>query len=202
MKLIRKSSEDEMTAEFLKAEFTSERFGDSLRTALAHFKIRPRLITTPNLTSEKDNASRKSLFSQYRGYAKNKEIFEGFPDDISWHLALFTPPDLKRVKYIAYDYWIKLTAGSRLPADAAKNIKTGVVVFNQSNQRFFDVAEAIKKGAKLPRLIFVARDEKSTVVVLEGHVRLTAYMLVPAYIPPKLEVLIGYSPKLTSWELY
>ncbi len=202
MELTRESSEDEMIAEFLKAEFTSERFGDKLKTILTRLKASPKLITAPDLTSHGENVRRKSLLSEYRGYGKNKEIFEGFPDDIRWHTAFCTAADLKRVKYIAYDYWIKLTGGSRLPVDAAKSIQADTVVFNQSNQRFFDVAEAIKKGVKFPRLILVARDKKSSAVVLEGHVRLTAYMLVPAYIPPRLEVLIGYSPKLTLWELY
>lgn len=202
MELLGKSSEDEMIAEFLKAEFTSERFGDRLKTILARLKVIPKLITAPDLTSHSENALRKSLLGEYRGYGKNKEIFEGFPDDIRWHTAFCTAADLKRVKYIAYDYWIKLTGGSRLPQDAAKSIQAGMVVFNQSNQRFFNAAEAIKKGVKFPRLILVARDEKSPVVVLEGHVRLTAYMLVPSRIPEKSEVLIGYSPKFSSWDLY
>lgn len=202
MELIGESSEDEMVAEFLKAEFTSERFGDKLKTILTRLKASPKLITAPDLTSHSENVLRKSLLGEYRGYGKNKEIFEGFPDDIRWHTAFCTAADLKRVKYIAYDYWIKLTEGSRRPVDAAKNIKGGVVIFDQSNQRFFDVAEAIKKGAKFPRLIFVARDEQSPVVVLEGHVRLTAYMLVPSHIPEKSEALIGYSPKFSSWDLY
>lgn len=36
-------------------------------------------------------------------------------------------------------------------------------------------------------------------VVLEGHVRLTAYMLARDHLPPELEVLVGSSPAMTRW---
>jgi hypothetical protein len=36
-------------------------------------------------------------------------------------------------------------------------------------------------------------------VVLEGHCRLTAYMLRPDRLPPELEVLVGSSPGMAGW---
>jgi hypothetical protein len=36
-------------------------------------------------------------------------------------------------------------------------------------------------------------------VVLEGHVRLTAFMLARDRLPPELEVLVGSSPTMTRW---
>jgi hypothetical protein len=35
--------------------------------------------------------------------------------------------------------------------------------------------------------------------VLEGHARLTAFMLARGRLPPELEVLAGSSPAMTSW---
>jgi hypothetical protein len=35
--------------------------------------------------------------------------------------------------------------------------------------------------------------------VLEGHNRLTAYLLVPDQLPPEQEVLVGYSKAMTRW---
>ena len=39
-------------------------------------------------------------------------------------------------------------------------------------------------------------------MTLEGHARLTAYMLCPDALPPELEVLVGSSPKMAGWGLY
>jgi hypothetical protein len=39
-------------------------------------------------------------------------------------------------------------------------------------------------------------------VVLEGHVRLTAFMLARDQMPPELEVLVGSSPAMTRWDCW
>jgi hypothetical protein len=39
-------------------------------------------------------------------------------------------------------------------------------------------------------------------VVLEGHARLTAFLLCPDRLPPELEVLVGASPAMTRWRLW
>ena len=42
----------------------------------------------------------------------------------------------------------------------------------------------------------------SRLVVLEGHVRLTAFMLARDQLPPELEVLVGSSPAMTRWDCW
>jgi hypothetical protein len=39
-------------------------------------------------------------------------------------------------------------------------------------------------------------------VLLEGHVRLTAYALFPDYLPPELEIYLGESSDLAGWSEY
>ena len=39
-------------------------------------------------------------------------------------------------------------------------------------------------------------------VVLQGHARLTAFMLRPDTLPAELEVLVGSSPAMTGWGLW
>ena len=38
--------------------------------------------------------------------------------------------------------------------------------------------------------------------LFEGHMRLTAYALVPEGLPKELPVVLGTSPELTRWDLY
>ncbi|KKP69200.1 MAG: hypothetical protein UR66_C0001G0082 [Candidatus Moranbacteria bacterium GW2011_GWE1_35_17] len=202
MNLTGKISENEMIAEFLKAEYSSERFNSRLKSLLDKYSADHKLITEPNLKNKDDNIFRKTLLGEYRGYGRNQELFENFPNDVQWHIALLTPEELKQAKYIAYDYWKELTDGSRLAIDAVKNIQAGKEIFNQSNERFLSVAEAIKNGVKFPRLIFLASDKDSSVVVLEGHLRLTAFLLEPEFIPKNLEVIVGFSKNASKWDLY
>ena len=37
---------------------------------------------------------------------------------------------------------------------------------------------------------------------MEGHARLTAYLIAPECIPAELEVIVGYSEQMTKWECY
>jgi hypothetical protein len=42
----------------------------------------------------------------------------------------------------------------------------------------------------------------SSLVVLEGHARLTGYMLARDQLPPELEVLVGSSAGMTRWDCW
>lgn len=115
---------------------------------------------------------------------------------------LFTREEVRRIRYIDYSYWVELSGGSRLAADAALNIRRGVTAFGQSNDRFFEAAASLRSGGRFPPLIVVSKDRTSRIVVLEDHVRLTAYLLEPELMPKEIEALIGYSPGFTAWGLY
>jgi len=54
-------------------------------------------------------------------------------------------------------------------------------------------------AASNPALIVVTDRERSKLVLLEGHVRLTAYGAFPEYLPDELEVYLGVSPRIDEW---
>lgn len=197
MKILKKISENEMIAEFLKGEIKSKRFGKDITGALEKEKKSKNIIIGPNLNNKRENTFRKKLLFKVR-----KEFFEGFPADIRWYEAIIQKQELKKVKYIDFSYWNKLSDETRLPIRAAKNVKAGIKIFDVSNKGFFEIQSEIKKGKKMPLMIFIAQNKKSQIVILEGHARLTAYFLNEKYIPKEMKIIIGYSGKLTEWDLY
>lgn len=200
MKLVSQVQEDIVIAEFLFAEFNSDRFKNGIIDALGGHDSS--LITKPNLNDQTENQLRRDILGQTRGFGYNTDLFENFPAKVKWYRAVFNKQDLSDVMYINYSYWNELSNDTRLPMYASKNIINQVEVFGVSNQGFLDISLAIKKGKVFPRLIFVSMNEKSRVVVLEGHARLTAYFIDSAYIPDEIEVLIGYSENFSEWDLY
>ncbi|MBI3632014.1 MAG: hypothetical protein HY225_01015 [Candidatus Vogelbacteria bacterium] len=202
MHKIKDISEDEMIAVFLKGEINSRRFGSSITDYLQKYNIGRRIIDQPNFLDLVENNFRRSVIAEYRGYGINKKLFENFPSNVKWQRAFLTKHDLEKVKYINYDYWVELSSGLRLPIDAAENIKKGLEVFNKKNEQYLNAAEFFKAGNLLPEMIFVGRDDQSYLVVLEGHLRITAYMLALEFVPDKLEVIVGYSPKIVTWDMY
>lgn len=215
MRTVRPSSEAEMVALFLATEYPSPRTHQQILQVLRREGWPPSLIEQPNLRDGQENAQRRSILGAYRGYGQNTDYFEGlpldvqymgyfegFPLDVQWERALLSRRELEQVKYIEYDYWVELSNGSRLPCDARKKILAGNEVFGVSHQGVLQMAEAFRSGARFPTLILVGKNRERPLVVLEGHMRLTAMVLAPECLPAELEVMVGFSEQIERWGCY
>lgn len=201
METIRKITEDDMVAAFLKAEIDSPRFGDGVKTALKNAGAGQNIVMSPNTDDSEENKLRATVLGECRGYP-DKQIFSGFPVDVSWEFASLEKSDLEKILYIDDDYWVKLSNGTRLPTEAAKNINNGVEIYEQSNQRFIDTAEKIRNGIELPEMIIVGDRKGGKLVVIEGHLRLTSYAMALDAVPDNLKAIVGYSENMGNWELF
>ena len=95
-----------------------------------------------------------------------------------------------------------MSGGTRLPVKAAARILDGVTAYDVPNDGFIEAAEALGQGIEFPELILVRPDDSAPPVVLEGHLRLTAYALAPEHTPEDLLVIMGQDPKLVGWADY
>ena len=202
MRKISTITEDEMIATFLYSELNSPRFSAKVETYLQQQAVDRRLIQAPDLQNEQENAARRALLGAYRGYGQGWGYFEGFPEQLRWERIGLTKQEVQQIKYIEYDYWVELSGGSRLALDGAKRALAGIDVFGLSSRYFVDIAESLRRGAQFPMLICVARDEESYLVVLEGHTRLTAYLIAPKCLPSELALIVGFSQQITRWGCY
>ena len=202
MRWLRPSSEAEMVALFLRTELPAARFRDTLRALLQSHGLPESVITTPDLGDDAENQARLRLLTEHREYGTRTGLFEGFPDDVSWQWMAITPAELATVRYIDYDYWVELSGGTRLAVDAAPRIRAGVAPFGVPSDWALGMAHAVADGARFPPLILVTTGPAGGVVVLEGHARLTAFMLARDRLPPELEVLVGSAPAMTRWGLW
>jgi len=191
------ASEEEMIACFLGAELTSERFGPEIRSALAANGHPESLLTHPDFTDAAANAARRAVLAATRGYGENRELFdESFPAKVTWTKAVLTPAELAAVRYMDYSYWIELSGGTRLPADAAKRIKDGHRAYDIPNDGAIAAGQAAKAAVRFPPLILVG-ETHGNLVCLEGHLRLTGYAL--AGFPANVECLLGTAPDMGRW---
>ena len=197
MLVLGSSSEAEMIACFLHAELTSTRFGPAIRSGLTAAGLPGRLLTHPDLGDAGENAARRALLALTRGYGEHRELFDvSFPADVTWTSAVLTPAELAAVRYMDYSYWIELSGGTRLPADAAKRIKAGLRAYGIPNDGAVAAGHAVMNGVRFPPLILVGVTHDD-LVCLEGHLRLTAYAL--AGFPAAVECLLGTAPGMGRW---
>lgn len=202
MKIIKNITEDEMISIFLEGEIQSFRFGDKILKQLEKDEKDRSIIDKPDILSNEENEYRKIMLGNYRGYALNKGLFENFPNDIEWKRVILDKQDLLKIKYIDYDYWVDLSGGSRLVADGAKNVVAGVEIFKQPNKNFWEAAKKVEQGASFPEPILVATNIGSDPVILEGHLRLTAYFMKLEYIPKEFSAIVGISENIVKWDLF
>jgi hypothetical protein len=199
MRLLRAITEDEMVSVFLKTEINSVRFEPQI-LALLHRDGKDRnVVDTPDLSNAQENTYRMRLLGDFRGYRRNAGLFIGFPDRVEWHRAVLTPDELIRVRYIDYSYWNELSSGMRLPTFAAETVRAGKVIYGQNTQGYLELAKELCRGARFPELILTAVSPIAPLVVMEGHVRLTAYALALDCLPPMMEVVVAFSPDFSQW---
>jgi len=127
-------------------------------------------------------------------------LFEGLPTDLDWHRVALTPDEVLSILYIDWDWWLKISDGTRSPRVAAQRIWAGLVAGGDPDADRL-IAARLSSDDPPPELIAVARPGDS-MVLLEGHVRLTSYALWPEYLPDELEILLGLSENAASWGCY
>lgn len=200
MRILGPVGEAEVIATFLRGELESERFGPPIRLALARDGVDPALVTAPDLTDEQQNAYRRTLLGELRGWGRSERLFGGFPEQIDWFRAALTPDEVASILYIDWDWWLTLSGGSRRPAEAAARIRSGEA--EESAEWHESIVRPLQSGPSLPELIVVRASKGARLVVLEGHVRLTAFMLFPECLPDELEMFLGESEALERWPSY
>lgn len=175
MKKLRTADENEVILSFLQGELGSRRFCTELDAAINKLGIGKDIIINGSILSEEENLLRKKLLSEYRGYP-DSGIFTNFPDITEWIYAEFSENDLENIRYIDYSYWNEISDHTSCPCAAAKNIIEGKEVFGVSNQPFLDAAASLQTTA-FPPVILISCNDKY--LAIEGHLRLTAYAIVP-----------------------
>lgn len=191
-----------MVALFLRTELTSDHFGAEVRALLERDGVPEHVVTAPDLGDDAQNQVRARILTDHRGFGSRTDYFEGFPDDVRWQWMAITPAELAGVRYIDYSYWNELSGGSRLPVDAAPRVRAGAAPFGVPSDWALGLARAVAAGARFPPLILVTTGPRGDMVVLEGHSRLTGFMLARDHLPREMEVLVGSSAAMTRWDCW
>jgi len=184
---------------FLQAEIDSARYGCHYSKILANSGIRRQsLIDQPDRQSVRENTIRKELLTAVRGFGNRTALFQRFPRDVLWRRVSIGVADFGTLKYAKCEPWVALSRGSRRVIDGAENVDAFVGGEN-IRENTNAVARDFLEGKRYPPLICVDGPGGSLILV-EGHTRATAYVLVRADEP--IEVLLGSSTQMVEWVFY
>jgi hypothetical protein len=190
-------SEDDMVLAFLQAEIDSPRWRSDYEvdrpfdlSVIDHFNNR----------SPQANKTRRELLGRCRGYGRNGGLFTGFPAAVIWHRIILEQADPPRLKYMNHPHWVRLSSGTRLVIDGAKNFRSSECPVEEAFAHIPAIVEDVKGGKRYPPLIGVYEKDTEGIILIEGHSRATAYAIVQ--LPSQFECIVGSSPTINTWAFH
>jgi hypothetical protein len=198
MRVVRAASEAEVLAAFLRGELDSPRWGTHLLELLAEDDVDESILRTPRLDDADECAYREALLDRHRAWLRREGLFEGFPERVEWTRVALVPDEVLAIRYINWDWWLRISDGTRRPVDAAARIRRGDVP-GITAEEHEPIAARLRTAEPPVELVAVALPGGSRLVAVEGHVRLTAYALYPQYLPAELEIFLGMARDMHGW---
>lgn len=189
MRKLRRVTEAEVIAEFLKNEFYQEEFHHD-RENFEH------LVLEADITNETDNALRRALLFRRRGH-----MWRELPDDTQWWEVEIEPRDLNLIRVFPRAQWRKVADGSFLLRDIVARIRTHR--FSGRTRDFIAKVQALSYRLRVDpdnsAVLLIGTDENSPMTILEGNHRLTAALLGgQSLMQKRFRILCGYSLRMNE----
>jgi hypothetical protein len=189
MKRLRRVTEEEVIAEFLKNEFYQEEFHQD-REQFEH------LVLGAEIADAAGNALRRALLFRRRGH-----MWRELPSDTQWWEVQIEPQDLERVRVFPRAQWRRVANGSFLLKDIVTRIRTKP--FRGKTRDFIAKVQALsyhlRNHADDSAVLLIGVDDQNPVTVLEGNHRLTAALLAsPDVLQGRFRIFCGLSPRMSE----
>lgn len=189
MKLLRRVTEAEVIAEFLKNEFYQCEY-DSDREEFEEF------VVNPNLSDEAENAVRRALLFRRRGH-----MWRELPSDTQWWEVAIESNDLERVRVFPRAQWRRISGGSFNLKNVVQRIRkrefAGVpaTVLNKIHMLRY----RFRTEGPQSTVLLIGVDDKQPLTILEGNHRLAAALLAgPEVAETRFRVFAGMSPRMAE----
>jgi hypothetical protein len=188
LRLIRRVSEDEAIAEFLRSDFHSSAFRDY------HDSLRE-IVSKPNLDSPLENAKRRALL-----FIRHLALWQEIPTGTEWYEVEVNEPNLGQIRVFPRAQWRKLADGNF----SIREIATAMVTRrNLVDAPFLAKIGAIgekykKEDPGFSAVLLIGVTENEPLTILDGNHRLVAAMLASPSGLGKVRFLCGLSPRMTE----
>jgi hypothetical protein len=188
VRLIRRVTEDEVIAEFLKSDFHRHEFEDY------HQNLRE-IVVAPNLEDAEENAKRRALL-----FIRHLSLWKEIPAGTEWYEAEIGEEDLDSIRIFPRAQWRKVAKGSFSAKDVAEGMhKRQKLLESSFVAKIGAMSEKMKEGyPDFAALILIGVSENEPLTVLDGNHRLVAAMIASPHEVNKLRFLCGLSPQMTE----
>jgi O-antigen/teichoic acid export membrane protein len=185
MRLIRRISEDDVIAEFLRSDFQNEaysRYHDKLRS----------MVYEPNLEDQTEDAKRRALL-----FVRHRSLWKELPADTEWYEAEVTTADLELIRVFPRAHWRKIARGNFSIVKVVERIRTWE---REKQDPFVEKISDIRQGfqhreSHRGSVVLIGLNEAEPMTILDGNHRLVAAVLEGKI--DRLRFVCGLSPGMT-----
>ncbi len=189
LSLIRRVSEDEVIAEFLKTDFTDSAFEEYHETLRG-------LVTTPHLDDPRENARRRALL-----FIRHFALWRELPAGTEWFEVEIRTADLAQIRVFPRAQWRKLARGDFNITRIAERLRR-FRSHNVSEAAFLSKIAALRDGLRQDvdpgAVLLIGLNESEPFTVLDGNHRLVAAILKSPETVLRFRFLCGLSPRMTE----
>ena len=189
MNKLRRVTECEVIAEFLKNEFYQEEFHRD-REQFEH------LVLHADVTNDEENALRRALLFRRRGH-----MWRELPSDTQWWEVQLDSGDLDKLRVFPRAHWRKIASGSFGLADIVANIRSRKFggAIGDFISKIHSLSYRMRFDHDVSAVILIGVDEEQAMTIIEGNHRLTAAMLgAPGTLPSRFRFFFGMSPRMNE----
>jgi O-antigen/teichoic acid export membrane protein len=188
VRLIRRVSEDEVIAEFLKSDFHYPAFREYRESMYD-------VVLNPNLADREENLKRRALL-----FLRHQSLWQEIPTDTQWCEVELDESDMERIRVFPRAQWRKLGRGSFSMTEILEGMRvrqhTVDAAFLSKISSIRD--RLLKDDAGPGAVVLIGLREKDPLTVLDGNHRLVSAMLESPNRLHKLKFMCGLSPSMTE----
>lgn len=187
VRILRRVSEDEVVAEFLKTDFCAPDF--------APYKALVHVVTNPDLEDSGQNDLRRALF-----FVRHGALWRELPKDTEWFEIEVRKADLDRVYVFPRAHWRKLARGNFVLTEVVQHIDTDRsenIADEAFRAKIRSLRKLVNQGADLGAILLIGRHERGPFTILDGNHRVAAAMLLSSDAVQRFRFFCGLSLKMT-----
>jgi len=187
VRTIRRVSEDEVIAAFLKNDFHNPEF-EEYQEALGG------LVTVPDLHDPVQNVRRRALL-----FIRHGALWRELPRDTEWFEVELRVSDLKRVRVFPRAQWRKLARGDFALNQVLHSLrsKRRYNVERAFLSKIWALREWLNRETSAGAVLLIGLDEVGPLTILDGNHRLVAAALNSADTLRRIRFYCGLSPNMT-----
>lgn len=187
LRVLRRVSEDEVIASFLKSDFENPVFRE-------YWEQLGPMVDNPNLADERENATRRALL-----YLRHLSLWKELPRQTEWYEIELTEGDLKQVRAFPRAQWRKLAQGNYTMPEIAERVRNGEEIERPFLSKIHALRERLAKDDRnIGSVVLIGLNEKEPLTILDGNHRLLAAMMDSPSSLHRLRFLCGLSPKMSN----